>query len=56
MKIEWTNKKDGTRVKNKNFPYLQDGKAVGASYEAATGLKPAFYVSEAGDGVRELKQ
>lgn len=30
--------------------------AVGASYEAATGLKPAFYVSEAGDGVRELKQ
>ena len=21
-----------------------------------TGLKPAFYVSEAGDGVRELKQ
>lgn len=33
MKIEWTNKKDGTRVKNKNFPYLQDGKAVGASYD-----------------------
>ena len=30
--------------------------AVGASYEAATGLKPAFYVSEEGDGVRELKQ
>ncbi len=29
---------------------------VGAAYEAATGLKPAFYVSDAGDGVRELKQ
>lgn len=28
--------------------------AVGEAYEAATGLKPAFYVSEAGDGVREL--
>ncbi len=28
--------------------------AVGEAYEKATGLKPAFYVSEAGDGVREL--
>jgi galactokinase len=27
---------------------------VSAAYEKATGLKPDFYVSEAGDGVREL--
>lgn len=33
MKIEWTNKKDGTKVKNKNFPFLQDGKSVGTAYD-----------------------
>ncbi|QMV41063.1 galactokinase [Cohnella cholangitidis] len=28
---------------------------VGSKYEAATGLKPAFYVCDIGDGVREIK-
>jgi galactokinase len=29
---------------------------VGSKYEAATGLKPAFYVCDIGDGVREVKE
>lgn len=29
---------------------------VGSKYEAATGLKPDFYVCDIGDGVRELKE
>ena len=29
---------------------------VGAAYEAKTGLKPEFYVSDVGDGGREIKE
>lgn len=29
---------------------------VGGKYEAATGLKPAFYVCDIGDGVKEIKE
>ena len=28
---------------------------VGANYEAKTGIKPSFYVTEPGDGGREIK-